>query len=236
MKRVQLNRKGSGYLILIGFTLLLVILFAILGRVKSGQSQLQSKEVRNMLATSLAEAALNCVIAELNADRGFATHRYYSERKDPNWVTPNKKRESVLGEMGGIYVNGVEGGVYTGGCEYGEFKCKVAPFYGTRENRKTRALRESEMYTKAEVVVKIGEGWGIGENTCRKITAQIERRYPATESLLYDGEMLDVGALGPFLKKENKLREGRLYGYHWITFNTVAAQNSWKWKKLKPLV
>ncbi len=223
MKRAQLNRKGSGYLILIGFTLLLVILFAILGRVKSGQSQLQSKEVRNMLATSLAEAALNCVIAELNADRGFATHRYYSERKDPNWVTPNKKRESVLGEMGGIYVNGVEGGVYTGGCEYGEFKCKVAPFYGTRENRKTRTLRESEMYTKAEVVVKIGEGWGIGENTCRKITAQIERRYPATESLLYDGEMLDVGALGPFLKKENKLREGRLYGYHWITFNTAGS-------------
>lgn len=215
------QRKGSGYLILIGFTLILVILFAILGRVKSGQSQLQSKEVRNFLATSLAEAALNCIIAEMNADRGFATHYNYTEDKDKGWVDPAKKRDSVLGEMGGIYVNGISKGIYSGGCEYGEFKCKFAPFFGDREDSKTKTLRESEMCIKAEVVVKIGEGWGIGENTCRKISAIIERRFPAAENLLYDGEMLDVGALGPFLTRENKLRQGRLYGYNWITFNTA---------------
>ncbi len=217
------NRKGSGYLIVIGFTVLLVILFAILGRVKSGQTQLQSKEVRRFLATNLGEAALNCIIAELNADRAFATHRYYSEKKEERWVTPNKKRESVLGTMGDIFVKGVEGGIYYGGSDIGEFKCKVAPFYSTRENAKTKTLRESEMYTKVELVVKVGDGWGIKENTCRKITAQIERRYPATESLIYDGEMLDIGALGPYLERENKLRRGRLYGYHWITFNTAGA-------------
>ncbi|MEW6709470.1 MAG: hypothetical protein AB1403_06560 [Candidatus Riflebacteria bacterium] len=215
------KRKGSGYLVVIGFMLILVILFSILGRVKSGQSQLQSKEVRRYLATSLGEAALNCIIAELNADRGFATHRYYSERKEERWVTPNKKRDSVLGEMGGIFSNGVSSGIYSGGCEYGQFKCKVAPFYSTKENRKTRTLRESEMFTKAEIVVKVGEGWGISENTCRKISAQIERRYPATESLLYDGELLDLGVLGPYLDRENKIKDSRIYGYNWITFNTA---------------
>lgn len=208
-------------MIVIGFALLLVILFAILGRVKSGQSQLQSKEVRRYLATSLGEAALNCVIAELNADRGFSTHWNYNEKKEDPWVKPNKKRESVLGNMGDIYVSGVNNGIYSGGNEFGEFKCKVAPFYNTKENKNTRTLRESEMYTKVEIVVKIGDGWGIKENTCRKISALIERRYPATEHLLYDGEFLDIGALGPYLKSENKLRRGRLYGYHWITFNTA---------------
>ncbi|MDN5278208.1 MAG: hypothetical protein PWR01_2173 [Clostridiales bacterium] len=221
MRNLTKNRKGAGYLIVIGFTLLLVILFAILGRVKTGQSQLQSKEVRRYLATSLGEAALNCIIAEINANRGFSTHRYYSEKNEDYWVTPYKSRDSVIGKMGDIYVSGVANGIYTGGCEYGEFKCKVAPMYSTRENSKTKTLRESEMYTRAEILVKVGSGWGINENTCRKITALIERRYPATESLLYDGEFLDLGALGPFENRENKLRRGRLYGYHWITFNTA---------------
>jgi hypothetical protein len=206
-----------------GFTLLLIILFAILGRVKSGQTQLQSKEVRRYLATSLGEAALNCIIADLNADRGFSTHHYYSEKSDNLWERPNKSRPSVIGKMDGIFVEGVNDGIYSGGSEYGLFKAKVAPFYGTRENRKTKTLRESEMYTRAEILVKIGDGWGIKENTCRKITAFIERRYPATENLLYDGEFLDMGALGPFPERENKIRRGRLYGYHWMTFNTAGA-------------
>ncbi|MGM0599734.1 MAG: hypothetical protein ACQETH_07920 [Candidatus Rifleibacteriota bacterium] len=215
------NRAGSGYLIVMGFAILLVMLFAVLGRIKSGQSQLQSKEVRRYLATGLGETALDCIIAELNADRGFSTHWYYSDNKEEKWVSPRKSRDSVLGKMGSIYVNGVEEGIYSGGNANGEFKARVAPFYSTKENSLTQTLRESEMYTRAEIVVKIGQGWGIKENTCRKITAFVERRYPAVESLLYDGEFLDLGALGPYLQRENKLRRGRLYGYHWITFNTA---------------
>jgi hypothetical protein len=215
------KRRGVGYIIVIGFALLLVILFAILGSIKSGQTQLQSKEVRRYLATSLGEAALNCIIADLNADRGFSTHHYYTEKDEDNWKRPAKRKDTVIGKMDGLYVDGVKDGIYSGGSDHGVFKARVAPFYSTRENRKTKTLRESEMYTKAEIVVKIGDGWGIKENTCRKITALIARRYPATESLLYDGEFLDVGYLGPFPARENKLLRGRLYGYHWITFNTA---------------
>jgi hypothetical protein len=75
----QKHKAGSGYVIVMGFAILLVMLFAVLGKVKSGQTQLQSKEVRRYLATGLGESALNCIIAELNADRGFSTHWYYSD-------------------------------------------------------------------------------------------------------------------------------------------------------------
>lgn len=212
---------GSGYLIVLGFAGILLIFFGIFGRVKSSQQQLQSKDVRRFVASNLAEAALNCIIAELNANRAFSTHRYYRDKEGAYWTTPVKSRETLLGKMDKIYVDGVKNGIYSGGSENGEFKARFARVFGARENSKTQTLRESEMYTRAEVVVKVGAGWGIKEQTCRKVTAMIERRYPATEHLLFDGEFLDLGALGPYNDRENQLRRGRLYGYNWITFNTA---------------
>jgi hypothetical protein len=204
-----------------GFAGLLLIFFAIFFRVKSGHQQLQSKDVRRFVASNLGEAALNCIIAELNANRAFNTHRYFRDKEGVYWSGPVKKRESLIANPGKIFLNGVQSGIYSGGSDAGEFKARFAQVWGAKENSKTRALKEAEMYTRAEVVVKVGAGWGINEQTCRKITALIERRYPATEHLLYDGEFLDLGALGPYINRENQLRQGRLYGYNWITFNTA---------------
>ncbi len=215
------RRRGSGYLIVLGFAGLLLIFFAIFFRVKSGHQQLQSKDVRRFVASNLGEAALNCVIAELNANRAFNTHRYFRDKEGVYWSSPVKKRESLIGKIDGISLSGVSAGIYSGSSDAGEFKAKFAQVWGARENSKTDTLLEAQMYTRAEVVVKVGSGWGINEQTCRKITALIERRYPAGESLLYDGEFLDLGALGPYPGRENQLRRGRLYGYHWITCNTA---------------
>lgn len=219
-KKTVSGRKGSGYLIVLAFAGIMMIFFVIFGTVKSGQHQLQSKDVRRFVSAALGETALNCIIAELNANRSFSTHRYYREKGDNYWVTPVKSRETVLGKMDKLYVSGVKSGVYHGGSDAGEFKARIAPIFSARENSKTQTLLESEMYTRAEVVVKVGAGWGTADQTFRKITAMIERRYPATENLLFDGEFLDVGALGPFVSHENQLRRGRLYGYNYITFNT----------------
>ncbi|PKL43234.1 MAG: hypothetical protein CVV41_10975 [Candidatus Riflebacteria bacterium HGW-Riflebacteria-1] len=221
MKRQLNNRSGSGYVIVLAFAGILLIFFMIFGTFKSGQQQLQSKDVRRFVTASLGETALNCIISELNANRAFSTHRYYREKGDEYWNSPVKERETLLGDMGKVYVSGVKKGVYQGGSQFGEFKAKVAPIFSARENSKTQTLLEAEMYTRAEIVVKVGAGWGIQEETCRKITAMIERRYPATENVLYDGELLDLGSLGPFPSRENQLRRGRLYGYNWITFNTA---------------
>ncbi|MBU1109088.1 MAG: hypothetical protein KKB51_20595 [Candidatus Riflebacteria bacterium] len=221
MRRYLNKKSGSGYLIVLAFAGILLIFFMIYGTFKSGQQQLQSKDVRRFMTASLGESALNCIVTELNANRGFSTHRYYREKGDEYWNTPVKTRETLLGDMNEIFVSGIKKGIYQGGSQFGEFKAKVAPIYSARENSKTKTLLEAEMYTRAEIVVKVGAGWGIKEETCRKITAMIERRYPATENVLYDGEMLDVGVLGPFPGRENQLRRGRLYGYNWITFNTA---------------
>ena len=215
------SKRGSGYLIVLAFASILLIFFAIFGRVRSAHHQLQAKDVRRFVASNLGEAALNCIVAELNANRAFKTHRYYSEKNKNKWASPVKNRETLIGKMDNITIKGVNSGIYSGYTEHGEFKAKFAQNYGSRENSKTKALRESEMYTRVEIVVKVGGGWGIKEQTYRKITAILERRYPATEYLLFDGEMLDIGGLGPFTQRENQLKRSRIYGYNWITFNTA---------------
>ena len=220
-KMLKYSRRGSGYLIVLAFATILLIFFAIFGRVRSGHHQLQAKDVRRFVASNLGEAALNCIVAELNANRAFNTHRYYSEKNKNKWASPVKNRETLIGKMDNITIKGVNDGIYGGYTEHGEFKAKFAQNYGSRENSKTKALRESEMYTRVEIVVKVGGGWGIKEQTYRKITAILERRYPATEYLLFDGEMLDVGGLGPYTQRENQLKRSRIYGYNWITFNTA---------------
>ena len=217
------TKRGSGYLIVLVFATILLIFFAIFARVRSGHHQLQSKDVRRFIASNLGEAALNCIVAELNANRAFNTHLHYYpyQFNKQGWFKPIKKRDSLLGKMDNITINGVNNGIYSGYTEHGEFKAKFAQNYGSRENSKTKALRESEMYTRVEIVTKVGSGWGTKENTFRKITAILERRYPATEYVLFDGEMLDVGGLGPYTKRENQLKRSRIYGYNWITFNTA---------------
>ena len=219
--KLKNSKRGSGYLIVLGFASILLIFFAIFGRVRSAHHQLQAKDVRRFVASNLGEAALNCIVAELNANRAFNTHRYYSEKNKNKWASPVKNRETLIGKMDNITIKGVNSGIYSGYTEHGEFKAKFAQNYGSRENSKTKALRESEMYTRVEIVVKVGGGWGIKEQTYRKITAILERRYPATEYLLFDGEMLDIGGLGPFPQRENQLKRSRIYGYNWITFNTA---------------
>lgn len=214
------SKRGSGYLVVLLFVSLLLVFFYIFGSVRSSHRQLQSKDVRRFIASNLGESALNCIVAELNADRAFKTHRYFHGTKK-TWENPIKSRESLLGKMENMTLNGVKEGIYSGSSSNGEFKAKFAQNFGSRENSTTKTLRESQMYSRVEIVVKVGSGWGIKEETYKKITAILERRYPATEHLLFDGEMLDLGGLGPFDSRENQLRRARIYGYNWITFNTA---------------
>ncbi len=219
-KNLKKSRSGSGYMIIIAFAAILLIFFSIIGRVKSGQHHLQSIAVRRYVASTLGETALNCIIAELNANRAFNTHRSYNERYDDPWEQPYSHKDSYLGKMGDIFVEGVNKGIYSGGSADGEFKAKFALVHSARGNAKTKTLDEAQMYTRVEVAVKVGTG-DAKNTTCRKVKALLERRFPAAEHLLYDGEILDLGGYGPFLGSQNLFQIGRLYGYHWLTFNTA---------------
>ena len=105
------SKRGSGYLIVLAFATILLIIFAIFGRVRSGHHQLQSKDVRRFIATNLGETALNCIVAELNANRAFNTHRYYSEKNKNKWASPVKNRETLIGKMDNITIKGVNSGI-----------------------------------------------------------------------------------------------------------------------------
>lgn len=219
-------RRGFAYIIVIVFASLLLIFFVIMGKLRQTSSALLSKSARNYLATTVAEAGLNCVLAELRYDWGFRTHWYYKKGLKKEWTTPVKAREANLAALKpmGFFPEGVVNGIYAGSIADGEFKARCAPVYGSRGNAKTKTLDEKEMYMRVEVVARVGDRKAEGGPSHRKVVSLIERRSPASEHILFDGEMLDLG-LGPFAKVPNILRRGRLYGYQYITFNTAGGSD-----------
>jgi hypothetical protein len=184
-------------------------------RLQKGSVTLLSKGARDFIATTVGEAGLNCAIAELNYDAGFRTHWYYKGGSSPLWKSPVKKREPAVSKYDDFATTGVQDGVYKGTIGQGEFKLKCAPFYGAKENPKTVTLIEKELFVRVEIVSHIGEGKTSDAHSYRRITALLEKRNPAAENLLFDGEMLDLG-LGPYANTPNQLRQGRLYGYYQI--------------------
>lgn len=217
------KKSGFGYMVVVIFASILLILLMMLGRVQSSHAVLQSNVVRRHMSATLSETALSAILAELNNNRAFSTHWHYRQSGSDHWHSPIVNRESMLGYIEDHHIDGVNNGIYSGGNEYGQFKAKIAPMYSTRENSQTQTILESEMYTRVEIVTQIGGGWGRAEPSYLKTVALIERRYPTVEHLLYDGEMLDIGALGPFAGQRSVLSNGRLYGYGYITFNTAGS-------------
>lgn len=214
---------GSGLLIVVILSMLMALFFVTIGRLRSGAETLRSKSARDYVATTLAEAGLNCMIAELNYNRTHYTHWYYKAKataEKDKWQSPVKKRASNIGNVGEIKLDGVKDGVYTGRTPLGEFKIKCAPLRGAKGFDDTDTLKEQEIYVYYDIIARSGADAKAENNAYRRISGLIERRFPTAEHLLFDGEMLDT-AYGPYADKPNELRRGRLYGYQWLVLNTV---------------
>ncbi|RCK80891.1 MAG: hypothetical protein OZSIB_2779 [Candidatus Ozemobacter sibiricus] len=216
-------RRGSGYVLVITFAALLGLFLVILGRLRKGHHTLLSKSARDFLATTVAEAGLNCLLAELRVEPSYRTAWYFKERDNgkKEWTSPVAKRATNLGEALDLEVDGVAQGLYTGRTSLGDFKVRAAPVYGAKENPATLGLVEKEMYYYVEVVARVGDGKTDDGTSYRRIKALLERRSPITEHNLFDGEMLDLGAYGPFPTAPQQLRKGRYYGYQYILFNSL---------------
>lgn len=216
-------RAGSGLLIVVILIMLMALFFVTIGRLRSGAETLRSKSARDYVATTIAEAGINCMIAELNYNRTFFTHWGYNTKpKDgkTRWPSPVKKRETSIGSVGEISIDGITSGVYSGRSPMGEFKLKCAPFQNAKGFRDTDTLKEQEIYVYVDAVARSGADAKAENNSYRRVTALIERRFPTAEHLLFDGEMLDT-ALGPYSDRPNELKRGRLYGYQWLVLNTT---------------
>ncbi|NLI76223.1 MAG: hypothetical protein GX442_07260 [Candidatus Riflebacteria bacterium] len=226
MNPLRRCRRGSGYIIVITFAALLGLFLVIMGRLRKGQAVLLSKSARDFVATTVGEAGLNCLLSELRADPAFRTAWYYKQTAAgaETWTSPVVSRDTSLGEVLDLEVDGVSKGVYSGRTSLGEFKLKGAPFYGAKEDAATLGLIEKELYFYVEVVSHVGDGKSDEGNSYRRIKAMLERRSPITEHLLFDGEMLDLG-MGPYTAAPNQLRQGRLYGYQYITLNSLGGSD-----------
>ncbi len=224
--RGETARKGSGYIIILIFSAIMAIFFLALGRFKSGAETLRSKSARDYIATTIAETGLNCVIGELKFRSDSLTHWYYDKRKSPPWQKPTAGGPAFISKFEDVVLDGVKDGsyqgkIYNGRTLMGIFKARCAPVYGAKENRKTKTLKEAQIYSRVEVVARAGADSKGESNSYRRIVALLEKRSPAFENVLYDGEWLDTG-FGPYSSKENIFTRGRLYGYQGIDFCTTA--------------
>ena len=214
------RRRGMAYFVVAAFAVIMGLFLIILGRMNTGAIQLLSKNARDHLAAMVAEAGLNCIISELHVNNEYTTHGLYKLDSEAPWNKPIKDRPSVLKAIRDLSTNGVKEGIYSGQLEgTGEFKVKLANVFG-KDNPRTRTLKENQMYMVAEVVSAVRAGGKSDDQSFRRIKVMIEKRRPASEHLLFDGEMLDLG-LGPYVAAPNALTRGRLYGYQWVTLDTA---------------
>ncbi len=212
------------YFVVAAFAIIMAMFLMILGRMNSSAVQMLSKNARDHLAAMVAEAGLNCIMAELHVNNDYTTHGMYKWGADDPWAKPIKERASSLKTIRDLETLGVKDGVYRGQLHgTGEFKVKLAGTFG-KDNSLTKTLKENQMYVVAEVVSSVRGGGKSEEQSFRRVKALIEKRSLASEFLLYDGEMLDLG-LGPYVSAPNQLRRGRLYGYQWLTFNSAGGSD-----------
>ncbi|MBF0544865.1 MAG: hypothetical protein HQM08_10550 [Candidatus Riflebacteria bacterium] len=219
MKLIQ-NRSGMGFFILIALAAIFGILIVMMFSVQSNQVLWLSKNEKDFFSNTVAEAALNIALGELEINPCFRTawHVRTGTGGKLTWESPVKSYKPSFENCEDLSLAGVNEGVYSGSTRNGMFKFKLAPFFGAKENKNTKSLKEASMFVRCEIVACVGTHGSEKEDSYRRITAILEKRCPIYEYLLFDGELLDLG-YGPY-DTPNIFRGGRLYGYQWITFNT----------------
>jgi hypothetical protein len=212
-------RQGSGYLVVIIFAAILLIFMVMLFRVRSGQLSLMSKSAKDYLANSLAEGGIHAVLSELRLDPDYRTHELYRPASEDPWHKPIKNRPSHLDGFQDFYFDGVKNGVYTGGNRMGRFKIRLAKVFG-KNDTETQTVKENMMLLRIEALAHVGAGKRPEDDSYRRIWGYFEKRSPATEFLLFDGEVLDLG-YGPYEETANIFSRGRLYGYQWLSLPAI---------------
>lgn len=218
--RTSVKRLGSAYLVVISFAAILAIFLLMMSRVRSGHMALLTKTSKDFMSNTIAEAGLNVAMAEINIDPSFRTHWNYSWSRKV-WAKPVSKRPPSIGSIDELKLNGITSGIYSGETPQGVFKFKIAPIFNAKDNPRTKSVNEAESFAKVEVVTHIGDGKNAQEDAFRRVTAILDRRSLASEYILFDGELLDTGSLGPYDGVPNVWTNGRLYGYQWISFTSM---------------
>ncbi len=206
--------QGVSYIIIMMIALILGILIGAVSTFMTGQARLLSRSAKDYLALAAAEAGLNCILAEMKADYQFVTHgNPYIPLK--GWESPRRHKQFNVSEVRGLELDYNGSGVYSGRVVspnarvVGEFKVRVR-LAKALNSRDTKTIDEAHRYFLVEAI-------GCVDDTYRIIRGVIEKTIPGSY-LLYDGQVLDVGALGPYPLFANTLNGGRLYGHELLRF------------------
>ena len=198
----NITKKGSVILIALGMGVVLMLLIGGIFTFSSSRTQTTIQISQNAKALALAEAGLEFAINELYHNYGFETHKV---SKDLKWLSTQKNKTTIKDNSSyNLSLTNSSNGTYGGTLGDGEFKVRIGkiPY---KDNKDTPNINESESYLFTEAI-------GRYKSTVRKITAVINRRFPAREFLLYDGGILSLVYGEPGKNNTNIFSTGHLYG------------------------
>lgn len=209
------KRAGQAIIALLMICLIMGILAGAVFTFQSGQRHLLSRTATDYLALSVAEAGLHAVMAEMNADYQFVTHgNPYIPRDD--WGAPATRRYFHIANTDILTIDSNNRGTYTGTLNLpvmrkrGQFKVRMR-LLRAFNSTETTTVSESHRYFLLEAAGRVGDSHRI-------ISTVIEKTVPGNY-LLYDGQILDTGAFGPYSGTFGQFDSSRIYGHEMISFS-----------------
>ncbi|MFZ2958431.1 MAG: hypothetical protein WA705_16210 [Candidatus Ozemobacteraceae bacterium] len=205
-------RSGQAIIVVLMIGLILGILSGAVFNFQQGQINLLSKSAKDSLALYAAEAGLNCILAEMKGNSQFVTHGN-AYIPAAGWSSPAKHRPFLVGEVSGLELDHSAHGLYTGRITLektrivAEFRVRVK-LLNAKNSLDTKTVEETHRYFQLEAFGRV-------DDSCRKITAVLEKYVPGAYQF-YDGQMLDIGGQGPYRLTPGILRRGRLYGHEMV--------------------
>ncbi|MBF0502518.1 MAG: hypothetical protein HQM09_20440 [Candidatus Riflebacteria bacterium] len=210
------NSRGSAILIALGLGAVLMIIIGGVYTFSSYRIQNTITESQSLKALAIAEAGISCAIAELSQNTGFRTHKV---KRDLTWETEENNTQTLENKTSAPFnfsVNSASKGSYSGKLGEGEFKVRVGmiPYVDITA---TQNIDERFCFFKVESMGKVG-------SMIRCVSTIFQRRFPAREFLMYDGDFLSLVFGEPNKSNVNRFSVGRLYGHNGLEIGQILNQ------------
>lgn len=211
MPRILKQRQGSAIITAVGLGFVLTIIIVMLHIFTSFRVQTVVREGENAKALGIAEAGLELIISELYSNSNFCTHKINA---DLSWGSALTWESTLTNDSThNLVIDNKTSGSYSGKLADGSFKVRIGvlPY---QDNENTKTIDESKAFLRVESLGKYAE-------TVRRVTAVLNRRFPAREFLMYDGDILSLVFGQTGLNNTNYFSVGHLYGHKGIEIGQI---------------
>ena len=206
--------RGSAVVLALVLGTVLMLLVAGDASFTSYRISASTLEWNNLKALGIAEAGVALAMRELSLNSTFATHKVNASTVSwdpvelPNTVSLDDNPTFSL------TINATKGkGTYEGTFGDGKFRVRVGtiPF---ADNTATLNIDESKAYAYIESM-------GTFNDVVRTVRAIIQKRFPAREFLMYDGDVLSITYGIPNNSRVNIFGDGHLYGHNGLEIGRI---------------